>query len=176
MYNAITIPNIVDANRTFIQNDLLDKSSHLTYKGIIIIKTGITIKVQLNKASMTTVINVKRSVLEFLVELSNRIAVANATEIAPAVAVMNPSSKKVPSERDVNARAEAGASMKKTDFLEETGSTTSQTAANAYPIIAISNPQVKDWLVQSDISLVLESFPISVGVPEFKNTEMTFGK
>ena len=146
------------------------------YKGIIIINTGITTNVQLNKASMTTVINVKRFALELLVELSNRIAVANATEIAPAVADMNPSSKKVPSEKDVNARAEAGASMKKTDLLEETGSTTSQTAANAYPIIAISNPQVKDWLVQSDISNVLVSLPISGGVPEFKNTEITFGK
>jgi hypothetical protein len=80
--------------------------------GIIIISTAITTKVQLNSASARTRISEKRLVFERLEELSNRSAVANATEMAPAVAVTNPSIRKVPRDKDVNANAEAGASRK----------------------------------------------------------------
>jgi hypothetical protein len=80
--------------------------------GIIIISTAITTKVQLNSASARTRISEKRLVFERLEELSNKIAVANATEIAPAVAVTNPSIKNVPRDSDVKASAEAGASKK----------------------------------------------------------------
>jgi hypothetical protein len=78
------------------------------YKGTIIIKTGITIKVQLNKASVATRNSVNKLVAELFGELSNSRAVAKATEIAPAVAVINPSSRNVPRDRDVKDNAEAG--------------------------------------------------------------------
>ena len=115
-YQVSAAPVSVSNSRAHIQNDLLGKSNHFKYKGVIIINTGITIKVQLKSASVVTRNNEKRLVLELFEELSKRIAVANATEIAPAVAVTNPSIKNVPSDKDVNASAEAGASKKKTDF------------------------------------------------------------
>jgi hypothetical protein len=154
---------------------LLEKSSHFKYVGIIIINTVITIKVQLNSASVTTRNNDIRFVFELLGELSKSSAVAKATEIAPAVAVTNPSSRNVPSDRGVKASAEAGASKKKTDFLEVCGNTTSHTAANAYPRTAISNTHINEWLVQSDRSLSLESVPNPTGEPEFKNIESVWG-
>ena len=125
------MPASVKAIRAHFQSDLLGKSNHFKYVGIIIINTGITIKVQLNSASVTSRSNDKKLVFELLGELSNSSAVANATEIAPAVAVTNPSIRKVPRERDVKASAEAGASKKKGDLFEVCGSTTSHTAANA---------------------------------------------
>ncbi len=135
---------MVTDNRAHIQSDLVEKSSHLKYVGIIIINTGITTNVQLNKARVTTRSKDKRLVLEFLEELSKSRAVANATVIAPAEAVTNPSIRNVPSDSDVKARAEAGASKKKTDFFEVCGNTTSQTAANAYPRTDISNVHVNE--------------------------------
>jgi hypothetical protein len=78
------------------------------YKGTIIIKTGITINVQLNKASVATRNSVNKLVAELFGELSNSRAVAKATGIAPAVAVINPSSRNVPRDRDVKDNAEAG--------------------------------------------------------------------
>ena len=165
----------VNANRAHIQNDLLEKSNHFKYKGIIIINTGITIKVQLKRASVIARNSEKRFVVGLFVDLSKRIAVANATEIAPAVAVTNPSIKNVPRDRDDKASDETGASKKKTDFFEICGNTTSQTAANAYPRTDISNAHINEWLVQSDSSLELESFPNATGDPEFKNMESVWG-
>jgi hypothetical protein len=117
----------------------------------------------------------KRLVLELLEDFSNRSAVANATEMAPAVAVINPSSKNVPRDRGVKASAEAGTSKRKTDFLEVCGNTTSHTAANAYPRTDINNAHVNEWLVQSDRSLELESIPTPIGDPEFKNADIVCG-
>ena len=97
-YQVSAIPTMVIVNRPHIQSDLLEKSSHLKYVGIIIINTGITINVQLNSARVTTRSNDKRLVFELLEELSKSRAVANATEMAPAVAVTNPSIKNVPSD------------------------------------------------------------------------------
>ena len=162
-------------NRAHIQNDLLDKSSHFKYVGIIIINTGMTTKVQLNSARVTTINIDNRLTFELLEDRSNRSAVANATEMAPAVAVIKPSSKNVPRDRDVKASAEAGASKKKTDFLEVWGNATSHTAANAYPRIDISKAHVNAWLVQSDRSLELESFPNPTGDPEFNNIDIACG-
>jgi hypothetical protein len=135
---------MVTVNRTHIQSDLDENSSHLKYVGIIIINTGITTKVQLNSARVRTRINDKRLAIELLEVLPKSRAVANATEIAPAVAVTNPSSRNVPRDRDVKARAEAGASKKKTDLFEVCGNTTSHTAANAYPRTDISNAHVNE--------------------------------
>ena len=171
-YKVSAIPASVKASRAHIQNDLLEKSSHFKYVGIIIINTVITIKVQLKSARVTTRNNDKRFVFELLGELSKSSAVAKATEIAPAVAVTNPSSRNVPSDRGVKASAEAGASKKKTDFLEVCGNTTSHTAANAYPRTAINNAQVSEWLVQSDRSLELESIPKPMGDPEFNSADI----
>jgi len=151
-------------------------SSHFRYLGIIIINTGITTNVQLNSAKITTRNIEKRLESALLEELSNRSAVANATAIDPAVAVINPSSKKVPRAKDVKANADAGASKKKIDLGEDCGKTTSQTAAKAYPRIDISNSQVNEKLVQSDKSLELESFPNSTVDPEFRNIEMVLVK
>jgi hypothetical protein len=114
-------------------------------------------------------------VFDLFEDLSKRIAVANAREIAPAVAVTNPSIRNVPRDRDVKASAEAGASKKKTDLLEVWGNTTSHTAANAYPRTDISNAHVNEWLVQSDRSLELESFPNPIGDPAFNNVEIVCG-
>jgi hypothetical protein len=86
----------------------------------------------------------KRLVFELLEDFSSRSAVANATEMAPAVAVINPSSKNVPRARGVKASADAGASKRKTDFLDVCGSAISHTAANAYPRIDISSAQVNE--------------------------------
>jgi hypothetical protein len=166
---------MVTVNRLHIQSDLLEKSSHLKYVGIIIINTGITINVQLNSARVTTRSNDKRLVFELLEELSKSRAVANATEMAPAVAVINPSIRNVPSDRDVKASAEAGASKKNTVFLEVCGNTTSHTAANAYPRTAINKTHINEWLVQSDSSLALESLPRATGDPELKNMESVWG-
>jgi hypothetical protein len=143
--------------------------------GIIIIKTVITINVQLNSASVATKNSDKRSVFELLAELSKSSAVANATVMAPAVAVINPSSRNVPSDRDVKASADAGASKKKIDFLEECGNTTSHTAANAYPKTDINNTHVNEWLIQSDRSRELESIPNATVDPEFNNAEIVCG-
>ena len=162
---------MVIVNRPHIQSDLLEKSSHLKYVGIIIINTGITINVQLNSARVTTRSNDKRLVFELLEELSKSRDVANATEMAPAVAVTNPSIRNVPSDRDVKASAEAGASKKNTVFLGTCGNTTSHTAANAYPRTAINKTHINEWLVQSVKSLALESLPNSTADPEFKNME-----
>ena len=101
-------------------------------------------KVQLKSARVITKNSDKRFVLELFEDLSKRIAVANATEIAPAVAVTNPSIKNVPSDRDVKASAEAGASKKKTNFFEVCGNATSHTAANAYPRTDISSAQINE--------------------------------
>ena len=114
-------------------------------------------------------------VFDLLEDLSKSNAVANATEIAPAVAVTNPSIRNVPNDRDVKARAEAGASNKKTVFLEVCGNTTSHTAANAYPRTAMSKTHINEWLVQSDRSLALDSVPRAKGDPELKNIESVWG-
>ena len=166
---------MVKNTRAHIQNDLLGKSNHFRYKGIIIISTEITTKVQLNSARVRTRNSEKRLVFELLADFSSRSAVANATEMAPAVAVMNPSSKNVPRARGVKASAEAGASKRKTDFLDVCGSTTSHTAANAYPRTDINHAQVNAWLVQSDSSLGVESSPIPIGVPEFNSAAIVCG-
>ena len=143
-YQVSATPVSVKNSRDHIQNDLLGKSNHFKYKGIIIINTGITIKVQLKSARVVTRNSEKRFVAELFEDLSKSIAVANATEIAPAVAVTNPSIKNVPSDKDVKARAEAGASKKKTDFFEVCGNATSHTAANAYPRTDISSAHVNE--------------------------------
>ena len=168
---AVSVKN----SRAHIQNDLLDKSNHVKYKGIIIIATGITTNVQLNSAKAATRNSDNRLVLELFEELSKSSAVANATETAPAVAVTNPSSKKVPRARDVKASAEAGASKKNTDLFEVWGNATSHTAANAYPRTEISNAHVNAWLVQSERSLALESVPNPTGEPEFNNVAIVCG-
>ena len=143
-YQVSATPTKVKDSRARIQNDLLENSNHFKYKGIIIINTGITIKVQLNRANVITRNSEKRFVFDLFVDLSKRIAVANATEIAPAVAVTNPSIKNVPRDRDDKASDETGASKKKTDFFEECGNATSHTAANAYPRTDISNAHVNE--------------------------------
>jgi hypothetical protein len=175
-YQISATPINVKASRAHIQNDLLGKSSHFINVGNIIINTGITIKVQLNSARVRIRHSEKRLVFELAEDFANRSAVANATEMAPAVAVTNPSSKNVPSDKDVKARAEAGASKKKTDFFEVCGNTTSHTAANAYPRTEISNAQVNEWLVQSDRSLELESFPNPTGDPELNMADIACGR
>ena len=174
-YQVSATPTKVKDSLAHIQNDLLAKSSQVKYRGIIIINTGITIKVQLKRASVIARNSEKRFVVGLFVDLSKRIAVANATEIAPAVAVTNPSIKNVPRDRDDKASDETGASKKKADFFEECGNATSHTAANAYPRIDISNAHVNEWLIQSDSSLELESFPNATGDPEFNNVEIVCG-
>ena len=143
-YQVSATPTKVKDSRTRIQNDLLEKSNHFKYKGIIIINTGITIKVQLKRADVITRSSEKRFVFRLFVDLSKSIAVANATEIAPAVAVTNPSIKNVPRDRDDKVSDETGASKKKADFFEECGNATSHTAANAYPRTDISNAHVNE--------------------------------
>jgi hypothetical protein len=172
---ASTVTTMIKDARAKIQKDLPGKSSHLKNVGSIIMNTGITTKDQLISARVRTRNSEKRFVFELVEDFSNRSAVANATEMAPAVAVINPSSKKVPSDRDVKARAEAGASKKKAGFFEFCGNTTSHTAANAYPMTEISNAQVKAWLVQSNRSLKLESFPNPTEDPEFNMAATTWG-
>jgi len=175
LYQVSATPTMVKDKRIHFHGDLPDRSNHFQNVGIIIINTGITTNVQLNRANVEARNSDSKYVFELFVELSKSSAVANATEIAPAVAVTNPSSKNVPRDKEVKARAEAGASKKNTDFFEVFGNTTSQTAANAYPRIEISSAHVNEWLIQSDWSLALESLPNVICVPEFNSTEIVCG-